>query len=87
MTAKKPSYMRHGWILVGLGMVMNPAIVVLITALQKAGVIDNAGNLGDELKIEIAGYVIGLASLMIVCGLILIMHRPLGELISKWRKK
>lgn len=79
--------MRHGWVLIGLGMVMNTALVVLNTALQKARVISATGTLVHELKIEIAGYALGIPSLMIACGLILIMHRPLGELISKWRKK
>lgn len=84
---KKPNYFRGGWGLIALGMVMNTALVVLNTALQKARVINNTGTLVHELKIEIAGYALGVPSLMIVCGLILIMHGPLGELISKWRKK
>jgi len=87
MAAQKTSYMRHGWGLIALGMIGNTALVVLSTALQKARIITNAGSLIHELKIEIAGYAFGIPSLMIACGLILIMHRPLGELISKWRKK
>jgi len=90
MTSRKnQSYSKSGWAFVILGMSMTTVLTVLNTVLQDFKLIKNSESIIQQFKIEISGWVIGVPSILIVAGVILIMHRPIGDLIqrSKWGKK
>jgi len=93
MTARKktpikaPHYPRSGWALIVIGMLMHTVLTILNTMLHRVQWINTKDNVVEHMEVNISGYALGIPSIMILCGLILIMHGPLGELISKWRKK
>jgi len=86
-TEEKHNYFAWGWGCLFLGMSMHTILTVLNTFLQDFQLISK-DQVVQQFKIEISGWSLGIPSLIIVCGLIMIMLDPIGLLISKsrWRK-